>query len=131
MTRTSETLPKPARDARLTALGRLALATREFPPLVTKRDELAMQAFFQIYLEDTASFPTNVVVEACRWLEINQAWFPKVAELVEACRTVGRRQQERRESVTRRLLESPPVAPESLAEFKAKIRAIAQRKVMR
>jgi hypothetical protein len=123
-------LDKASRDTRIAALARLALATKEFPSLPTAEDRKAMSAFFLIYLEDTSPFFTDVVVEACRHLEVTQKWFPKVAELVDACRVIATRREEQREASVRKALPPAPVSHEKIEAFKAQIRAAIGRKSM-
>lgn len=108
------------KEARLTALTKLALRTRE----------KVEPATFVLYVEDTAKFSTAVVVEACdRWGR-SQAWFPKAAELIEECRLVAQRHEERREQ--RQLsAHSEPASPERLAKFLDDVKALARQKAMR
>jgi len=114
-------LTKESRTARTTALTRLAVATRE------KIDP----AVYVLYVEDTSSYPTDVVVTACRRLETRVTWFPKVAELLDECRIVAARQQEDREAVARLKLRPPPLPADRWAVFQQQFQAIIQQKVMK
>ena len=114
-------MTKDERETRLHALTRLALATREKVDRET----------YVLYLDDTSGFSTGVLVDACRRLETSAAWFPKVAELMEECRTVARQHMERAEERARKRLPPPAPRPEVTEEFLAKIRALARKKAMR
>lgn len=109
------------KEARLTALTRLALATREKVETAT----------YVLYLEDTATFSTAVVVEACKRMETRVSWFPKVAELIEECATVAKRHQERQEERARAALPPPPASPEKLAWFRRKMHELIDSKSMK
>lgn len=96
-------MPKADRDARIEALTKLALVTKEFPPPKTTFEKESQQKFLLIYLEDTAMFATSVVVEACHRLRLRMNWFPKGAELRDECRIVAQQEQERLDSQRRRI----------------------------
>jgi hypothetical protein len=117
-----EMLTRETREARLKALTRLALATRE----------KVEPSVYVIYLEDTAAFSTGVMTEACQRLERSSAWFPKVAELIEECRLVAQQQQERREQAERqKRIMPPPPRPEFMADVMQRLRQLARKKSMR
>lgn len=114
-------MTKEQREQRITALTRLALATRE------KLDP----ASYVLYVEDTARYSTAVVVEACRRLETSASWFPKLAELTAECRLVAERQQEAAEARQRKRLPPAPVPQEKLDHFLAQMRDVIQKKTMK
>lgn len=60
---------------RTQALERLALATDS----ALSDDKIAL------YIENTTGFSDDTFVKACRALELTATWFPKCAELREAC----------------------------------------------
>ena len=96
------------RKARASAIGRLAVATRE-------RVEPAL---FEVYVESTSAVPVEVLVRACDRLSRTSQWFPKVAEILEDCRAVARADQERREATQRRLTDgNQPVSDEKHREL--------------
>jgi len=115
------TLTRESQAARTTALTRLALATRE----------KVEPAVYVLYVEDTASYSTDVVVMACRRLETRLTWFPKIAELVDECRIVATRQQEAKDEAARQRLRPPPLPADRWAAFQAQFQAIIQQKVMK
>lgn len=113
-------LTAESKTERVKALTRLALATREKVESST----------YVVYVEDTAQFPTHVVVEACRRLEHAAAWFPKVAELIDECKVVATREAERRAS--RQLpAHTEKADPERIAQFLEDVKAEIRRKSMR
>ena len=114
-------LTKDSKAQRMMALTRLALATRE------KVDP----AVYVLYVEDTASYATEVVVTACQRLERRVTWFPKVAELIDECRVVATRRHEEQEEAARQRLRPAPLPPERWAAFQAQFQAIIQQKVMK
>jgi hypothetical protein len=124
-------LDKADRDRRIAALVKLALGTGKYPPIRTKDDERAMQGFLLMYLDDTAMFPCDVFVEACERRRRASPFFPASSELLDECRTVATREQERREEQARKRLPPPAPSPEKTAEFLGKIRALARKKAMR
>lgn len=85
---------------------------------------------YAVYLDDTATIETRILVEACHRLEKSGQWFPKVSELLEACRLVAKEEQIRREANRKRL--PAPDEPDATrkAMWMAKIRAICQGKRM-
>ena len=106
---------------KLQALTKLAIATREH----------AEPQLFVVYLEGLECFDADTVTTACANLIREATWFPKVAEVVEACRAVLRLEGDR--AATRRRLNAPlpaPLSPEKHAEIMAKFRAVLSRKVM-
>lgn len=108
-----------SKQARVNALTRLALATRE----------KVEPAVYVVYVEDTQHFGTVVFVEACRRLEKSVAWFPKVAELVEQCRIVN--QEYLDQTAKPRQLTEPELSPQKKAEIMARFREVIGRKAMR
>ena len=74
----------PDKEARIQALERLSVATREKVEPQT----------YALYLEDTVLIPTRYFVEACGRLEKSSAWFPKLKELIDECSTVARWHQD-------------------------------------
>ncbi len=114
-------LTAESKERRLKALTRLALATRE----------KVESAVYVLYIEDTAGFSTEAVERACHRLELTTPWFPKVAELIEACRSEAEREAERRATRFRQLPAGDPVSPEKLGEFLAQIKAVVRKKAMR
>ena len=114
-------LTKENRTIRVQALTRLSVATRE------KMEPSA----FVVYIEDTARFSTEVVVRACRRLESEAEWFPKVAELVTACQQTARYLSELQEQKQRaRQLMPPPMAAEKWAEIQAQFKAVLRKRTM-
>lgn len=109
------------RDLRLKALSRLAIATREKVEVQT----------FAVYLDDLKPFPTLAVERACRRLESTVTWFPKVAELVEACRIEARRIEEAAAQRRPKLAAGDrPVDPAKWAKFKDDVAAVIAKKGM-
>lgn len=115
-------MSRPIRDleARLHALDRLALATRERADKETKA----------VYLDDSASVQTGVFVEACRRLERSSTWFPKMKELLDMCDVVAREHRIREEANRPRLGEIPTPDPERVRMWLDKIREAARGKRM-
>lgn len=99
-------------ERRLTALTRLAIATRE------KCD----RATYLLYLEHVQRFSTEVVIAACRRLESSSEWFPKVAQLVEECRVVARHKAEQQEQHKRRMLDIPPVDAAKIKQMREMVK---------
>jgi hypothetical protein len=110
-----------AQKQKLTALTRLALATREKVDRET----------FVLYLEAVQAFSPALVTEACRRLEDAMKWFPKKAELLEECGRVAMRDRERREDRERKRLPPAPLSPERHAEIMARFRDVLRSKAMR
>jgi endonuclease YncB( thermonuclease family) len=106
------------KDARLTALERLAVATREKVEPQT----------FALYLEDTALIPTDTLVAACRRLERSMTWFPKLKEILDGCALVVADQQA--QQVVHRLQPHDAPDPERLQMWMEKIKAACQGKRM-
>lgn len=113
-------LTKDDKTRRIAALSRLAIATRE------KMEPAA----FVVYIEDTQRFSTVVLERACRHLAATSSWFPKVAELMEACQVVSRQLSEDRDQVRRRALRPPPVSEEKWAEIQSQFRAVLKKHTM-
>lgn len=106
---------------KLQALTKLAIATRE----------AGEPQMFVVYLEGLEGFDADTVTTACANLVRQATWFPKVAEVVEACRAVLRVEGDR--IAAKRRLNAPlpaPLSPEKHAEIMAKFRAVLSRKVM-
>lgn len=103
--------------ARLEALTKLAIATREKVERET----------FGVYLESLDSWSTGYLVEACRRLQRTATWFPKVAEIMECCRTVERERQIVAESRRLAPAEFTPIPKEKFERFLADIRAAINR----
>lgn len=106
--------------ARLSALTKLALATRE----------KAEPEVFRVYLEALAGWSTEVLAEACTRLQRTAQWFPKVAEIVEACNTIHRERQQRLEQKRLGAPVPAPISPEQHAEIMAKFRAVLKGKAL-
>lgn len=102
--------------ARLEALTKLAIATRE----KLERETIG------VYLDALQGWSTAIFVEACRRLQSASQWFPKVAEIADACRTVEREQQIRKEQ---RQLKAPDdqISPERWQQLLADIRRVCNR----
>lgn len=113
-------LTQDSKEARMKALTRLALATREKVDAAT----------YVLYVEDTAHFPSAVVVDACRRIETSSPWFPKLAELVEECRLVAKYQEDQREEVERKRLPPAPISDEKWKEIQKQFHEVLGRKVM-
>lgn len=105
---------------RLAALTRLALATRE----------KAEPQVFQVYLEALSGWSADTLTEACRRLQTSATWFPKVAEISEACTTVANERHQRDEQRRLSAHLPDPISPERHAEIMAQFRAVLKRKVM-
>lgn len=108
-------------EARLQALTNLALRTKE----------KVQRAVYVLYLQDTARFPSAVVIEACERWGTSSKWWPSASELIEECVLVGRRHQERAEERARKRLPPAPVPQEKLDAFMAQFRAVIRKKAMR
>lgn len=109
------------KETRLKALTRLAIATREKVEPQT----------FAVYLDDTQSIATSVLAEACHRLEKSATWFPKVAEVLEACSTVVKERKLREEWSRPRL--NPPAdepSPERKMQWLQTLREICTRRAM-
>lgn len=92
--------------ARLNALTRLALATREKCEPQT----------LQVYLDMTAGWSVEILTQACERLGRTAQWFPKVGDITAECESVYKQAAERRE--TARLLNAePPVSSARQAEL--------------
>jgi hypothetical protein len=113
--------------ARRAALTRLAVATKELLP-TAKEDR---DAFFRIYLDGLAKFPTHAVVAVCRKLETHAegGWFPKLPVLCEEIRAYVRVRAEQTKPVLQ--LNGPLLSPERLAQFRSDVAREIQRKRMR
>jgi hypothetical protein len=114
------TLTPDDKRIRLEALTKLAIATRE----------KAEPQTFAVYLEDLAAWRTSTLVEACRRLRLTAQWFPKVAEIAEACRAVAREAELRADARRLKPAEFVPVPAERVEEFKRQIRVAIGRKGM-
>lgn len=110
--------PKTDRERRFGALARLAAATREKVEKET----------YAVYLDDTKHIAVDVLELAAHRLEKSSNWFPKVAELIDACNYVLRERQIRDEQNRPRLMPDDTPSPERMAELMAKIRAACQGK---
>jgi hypothetical protein len=91
------------------ALLMLAVATRE----------TIDEGVIAVYQEDLAEFDPDIVVEACEGLRQSAVWFPKVAELVQACKII-------RQAI-RAKAEYPPALPAAPITEEARTRGQAIR----
>lgn len=108
-------------ERRIKALTRLAIATRE----------KVEPATYVLYVEDTAGFTTDVLETACRRMETALTWFPKVSELMDECRVVARYEEEQRAMKAPRQIDGPPVSPEQIAQLRADVARLVERRRMR
>ena len=111
---------------RKAALTRLAVAMRErLPETKSERD-----AYFHVYLDGLERFSTDTFERACRRLETSMTWFPKKAELYEACVTVAKYMVERGKPRLALTDGDKPVSPERWSRFRQDVDALVQRKRM-
>lgn len=108
------------KEARLKAMTRLALATREKVEPQT----------FAVYLDDVQRVETAVLIDACRRLEKSSEWFPKVKELLDMCNVVAKERQIREEMNRPRLSAAQTPDPDRVAMWMEKIRASCRGKRM-
>lgn len=108
------------RERMVTALGRLAVATRE------KLDA----GVYDVYLEVLAEYPTEVVECACKNLCRSAKWFPKLNEILDLCGDIedGLEAIERKREFDEAQRRLPPPDPERLVKF---MKGLAKPKVVK
>jgi hypothetical protein len=109
---------------RKAALTRLAVATREKLP----EDKRERDAYFHVYLDGMEKFSDDTFVRACKHLEVVLSWFPKKAELIDACESIVRRKRENERPRLALPEGVKPVSAEQQAEFLRRVRAAIGRK---
>lgn len=114
------------RAGRQAALTRLAVATREKLP-DSKEDR---DAFMSVFLSDLEHFSTDTFVRACRHLETVVAWFPKKAELYDACQAIARRKQLERKPSLALPPGDKPVDPEKVKQLRQHVLSLVRKKGM-
>ncbi len=117
-------------DPRLLALMDLAVATRE------KVDA----GVYAVYLRHPAmqAVSTDDLLAACGRLQETAQWFPKLSELLTACKSTRaeRIAAEERARTAKALADHPlvevaPASPERVAAFKASVMRLVKQKAMR
>ena len=100
------------------ALMRLAAATR---------DTTIDAAVVTVYISNLDGADVRDIVATCRKMESTESWFPKCAELVQACRKarLARQSEERRAWLEAQVVpELPEASEDTKASFLAKARRL-------
>jgi hypothetical protein len=104
--------------ARTNCFTRLAIATRE-------KVEPATTA---VYLESTAGWSLETLRVACHQLEMRSAWFPKVAEINEACHAAVKQREALRPQKSFPSHEDAPVSEARRVELLRSLADLVKRK---
>lgn len=69
------------------ALTKLAAVT------ASRKQDLDLEAFMEVAIEDLSTFPSDVVEEACRRARRRERFLPTVSELLDDCYWLSRRRR--------------------------------------